>query len=99
MLVRTCRPDRPLFLASFLLDPSFLTNFSRKSFSANDQVKLVRDFLQVSPTKFRFLHLGVHRWSVYLGSHARLRGMEACVYTRVRQRYRSDGEAGDEQNI
>lgn len=41
-------PPRSTHTHSLRLDFSFLTNFSRKSFSANDQVKLVRDFLHVS---------------------------------------------------
>ena len=70
----------------------FLTNFAKRTFTVNDQVRLIHDFLNVrsSPT---LPELNLKRpFPVHFAKDARVRGLEKCHGGRVRQCARSDGE-------
>jgi len=64
--------------------PRFLTNFSKRTFTVNDQVRLIHDFLNVRPhptlPKFDL----IRAFPVHLPKDARMRGLEKCNGARVR---------------
>lgn len=60
-----------------MLTLSFLTNFSRKPFTVNEQIKLIRDFLAVGPD------CQVDLTAVYCREDAARRAVEVSERRRV----------------
>ena len=64
--------------------PRFLTNFAKRTFTVNDQVRLIHDFLNVRPCPtLPKLDLKC-AFPVHFAKDARVRGLEKCHGGRVR---------------
>jgi Rab5 GDP/GTP exchange factor len=105
LLLVTCdRPSHPLTLAHDTLDlhgvVRFLSNFSKRTFTVTDQVKLINDFLNVRMLLRCYFAAGAHPIGVvHLTEDAGSRYLENCLGHGIRQCDRRHGKTCDESIV